>query len=34
MYKMIPYVATIIVLFVVTKRSAQPKALGVSYEQL
>ena len=32
MYKMIPYVATIAVLYVVTKKSAQPRALGVNYE--
>jgi simple sugar transport system permease protein len=32
LYKMIPYVATILVLFVVTKRSAQPKALGEVYD--
>ena len=31
-YKMIPYVATIIVLFIVTKRSSQPKALGIQTE--
>ena len=32
LYKMIPYAATIVVLFIVTKRSAQPKALGVVYD--
>lgn len=32
LYKMIPYLATIIVLFAVTKKSAQPKALGAVYE--
>jgi len=32
LYKMIPYAATIIVLFIVTKRSAQPKSLGVVYD--
>jgi simple sugar transport system permease protein len=32
LYKMIPYLATIILLFVITKRSAQPRALGVIYD--
>jgi len=31
-YKMIPYVATIVVLFIITRRSSQPSALGLSYE--
>jgi simple sugar transport system permease protein len=32
MYKMIPYLATLIVLFIVTKRSSQPRALGVVFD--
>ncbi|MCL2493371.1 MAG: ABC transporter permease [Clostridiales bacterium] len=32
-FKMIPYLATIIVLVFVTKKTGQPKALGVVYEQ-
>ena len=32
MYKMIPYLATLIVLFIVTKRSSQPRALGAVFE--
>jgi len=32
LYKMIPYAATIVILFIVTKRSAQPKGLGVVYD--